>query len=182
MVKTVKTNLTLYRTVEEKKYWDLRNDVAIYRGKIIDETLIIEQAIDNIIAAYFCKVEKINDAFSMIFNKGHIGFLAKENILKLILSKPEYENFGKKYKTIKNDITKIRTLRNSLAHSKIYSTSENISGYDGNKLPIFKDTNGGKKEDMGFRMRELKSQIGFMNAVFKGLLELYKIIKQEQPK
>jgi hypothetical protein len=120
----------------------IREDCAIFRGRIIEETIRLEGQIDYIISGYFCIGEKQGELINMIFNTELISFGAKISILQTILMKPENKTFWKKHPKLIEEITTIRKLRNSLAHCRLHHDHEIVLKYDGNILPLYTNING----------------------------------------
>ena len=107
-----------------------------YRGYYIGIMTALESKIDEFISAYFIPdSSKREDFICSFFSAGGMDLRRKQKLVEYIIDK-SFPNFKEKEKFI-NDLDKVITMRNDLAHSKLLSSVENIRQFDGDVFELF---------------------------------------------
>lgn len=158
-----------------KIYLKIRQDCIHYRGRYIDEAIIMELIIDDVLANYFCKNEKVEEVLSAVFNTEFLALGAKEKILQSILLKPIFKSFWKKYNTIVTDIGYVRKYRNVLAHSKLIILEETLENYDNDLLPL-RGTENGKQKKLNIKLSDLDNEIKKVQKCISTLREFRELL------
>jgi hypothetical protein len=107
------------------------------RGELLNETINLENIIEDYIATHFCSDKnKIREFKTLIVWK--MNFDRKINILKSIVNDHHKEWFQGKYPDFFTDVRKIQSLRNDLAHM---SLPVNLKSGDNMKKQVVELTN-----------------------------------------
>lgn len=166
----------------DDKYTNIRIDISYYRGRYIDETIIMEMLVDDFLSRYFCEGNKVSEILSGIFNTEYISTGYKISILKSILMKPQFKEFWDKNNWIIDTIKhKILKYRNKLAHSKALITQSVQDGYNDEDLPLVGCVDG-EQISWNIKMSDINEKVKEVQGVIKVLLELQKNIMSEPNK
>jgi len=104
------------------------NEIAQYRGVIIQDSISIEAMIDSIIINYFIKENKHSEFLTKVIEDEGFSFGIKINILEKL-------NF-EIYKDFIQDLRRINNIRNIFAHCLPGSFTGGLSYYNKNKKEI----------------------------------------------
>ncbi len=104
----------------------------IIRGRIIHETITIENYISIVLTHFFPKKET-EELFDKYIMGDTLSFDQKKQILCSLIKNNEI-TLPNLYKEFAQDLQVIQDLRNIIAHTTLKSTKEEIESYDGSNL------------------------------------------------
>lgn len=100
------------------------------RGKIINETIVLEKFIDNFLSIYFGGTKpKQKELFELVFCNDRFNFSAKYEVFNYLI-KSHYPSFSKENPTFSTDIKKIIEDRNIMAHYLLDTRDEAVNDID----------------------------------------------------
>lgn len=100
------------------------------RGMIINQTIMLERAIDEYLCLHFCKTqEQRTELMDLVFGTERMTFDLKKQIFKIISSR-YHPNFSKENPIIHSDIKIIVETRNIFAHYLLDTTENGIKEFD----------------------------------------------------
>jgi hypothetical protein len=113
----------------EKSVNELFDYATTTRGMILNQTIMLERAIDEYLCLHFCQTKiKRTELMDLIFGTERMSFDIKRNIFK-ILSNRYHTDFIKDNPTINSDIKQIVETRNIFAHYLLDSTENGIKEF-----------------------------------------------------
>lgn len=145
----------------------------VWRGDVLNHSAVIEKEIAMIISKYFCKPEREALFTSEIALQGFFSFRNKARILRIIAE--DYDFVFKDSPKFFDEMEKIMTYRNKLAHATLDFTEESLmrDPKDGITLVFYKKGrkrtevfNYDLREDWNVRMNMVSSKIkDLMNVI-----------------
>ena len=87
------------------------------RGELINQTIMLERAMDSFLAKYFCNdTAKETELLEIFLSTTHVTFFAKQEVIMIILKK-HIPEFVLAYPDVEKDLKEIMEERNIVAHS-----------------------------------------------------------------
>ena len=145
---------------------ELRRKIIFYRGKIINDTILLERIIDTFIAIYFTKDEPefkdgkslFTEMIELILSNERMSLGSKIEVFCYIVKK-HYPQFLLDNPTLNKDLAFIIQQRNILAHY-MFDTSDDYIAEQNSKFGFIKQKN--KTETIEFdkaRMKDVDDKI-----------------------
>ena len=101
-------------------HWKQAVDRAkAWRGAVLERTLLVERAIDNILTHSFCSDEKTRSCFrELILLSGVLSLSSKSRVLRDLL-RAQYPDLSDRYRETIDNVDSIREARNRVAHAQL---------------------------------------------------------------
>jgi hypothetical protein len=157
---------------------ELRERVIYYRGKIINDTILLERMIDTFIAIHFTKDEPefeegqslFTEMIELILSNERMSLGSKIEVFCFLIKK-HHPDFLLKNPDVNKDLAFIIQQRNILAHY-LFDTSDEYIAQQKFKLGFIKQKN--KTEIIDFdnnRMKDVENKIKIYLFAVKALIE-----------